>query len=279
MEKIIRSITLAAILISSLMLCAIPAAAEKPVWVSASGEAIQGEVETPKEVIERAMRDAQNKAIEQACGVFLKSHTVVHNSQVADDLIYAAVRGKIKNMEIIDAGWNKDNRSLYLVKIKALVEPVYPEKGEGLSAKLHLSKAELRQGEEVDIFFETSSECYVYLFSVAADGSVTLLFPNSRNQENKTEGKKAYKFPAPESGIKLKAMFLPDYRGKAAEETIKLIATKKKENLLPLGFKEGMFQAYDANSTGMISDLIRKLNQIDPTEWTEATARYIIKGK
>jgi hypothetical protein len=278
MKKMIKSIILTTFFIILSILFYLPAAdAEKPVWVTAAGDAIQGETETPKEVIERAKRDAQNKAIEQACGVFLKSHTVVHNSQVADDLIYAAVRGKIKNMEIIDSGWNKDNRSLYQIKIKALVEPVYPEKGDGLTARITLSKTNLQAGEEVKVYYETSSECYVYLFSIAADGSVTLLFPNSLNKENKVEGKRAYQFPELDSGINLRAQFLPAFRGKSTEEKIKLIATKKKENLLPLGFREGLFQAYDANSTGMISELVKKLNQIDPTEWTEATAEYLIR--
>jgi hypothetical protein len=168
MEKIIKLISLATFIILSILFYLPTAHAEKPVWVTASGDAIQGETETPKEVIERAKRDAQNKAIEQACGVFLKSHTVVHNSQVADDLIYAAVRGKIKNMEIIDSGWNKENRSLYQIKVKALVEPVYPEKGEGLSARVNLSKTNLQTGEEVKVYYETNNECYIYLFSIAA---------------------------------------------------------------------------------------------------------------
>jgi hypothetical protein len=37
-----------------------------------------------------------------------------------------------------------------------------------------------------------------------------------------------------------------------------------------------MFKVYDAKSTGMISDLVKKLNQIEPTDWTEATAVYRI---
>lgn len=252
-------------------------AAEKGLWVTATGEASQGETETPKEVIQRAKRDAQSRAIEQATGVFLKSHTVVHNSQIADDLIYAAVRGKINEMIVVNSGWDKQDRNLYKIKIKALVEPLYPEKGKGLTAKLNLSKTDLREGEEVKIYYETNDDCYIYLFSVAVDGSVTLLFPNSQNQENKVEGKKVYGFPAQDSSIRLKAMFLPNFRDKTAEERIKLIATKKKENLLPLGFKEGVFQAYDASSTGMVSELIKKLNQIEPSEWTEATAEYIIR--
>ena len=72
-------------------------------------------------------------------------------------------------------------------------------------------------------------------------------------------------------------MFLPSYKAISAEEKIKIIATRQKEDLLPLGFKEGMFQVYDAKSTGMISDLVRRLNQIEPTDWTEATAVYRLK--
>lgn len=251
-------------------------AAEKSLWVTSTGEAYQGETETPKEVAERARRDAQSKAIEQATGVFLRSHTLVRNSQVADDLIYAAVRGKIKEMTILSSGWDKQDRSLYRIRIKALVEPLYPEKGKGLSAKLSLSKTKLREGEDVKIYYESNNDGYVYLFSVAADGSVTVLIPNSRNQENKINGGKVYDFPNPESGVSLKAMFLPGFGGQTAEEKIKLIVTKKKENLLSLGFKEGMFQAYDANSTGMLSELIKKLNQIEPSEWAEATIEYVI---
>lgn len=251
-------------------------AADNPLWVTVMGEAYQGEMETPKEVMLRAKRDAQSKAIEQATGVFLKSHTLVHNSQVADDLIYAAVRGKVNEMIILNSGWDKQDRNLYKIKIKARVEPVYPEKGKGLMAKLNLSKTNLREGQDVKIFYEINNDCYVYIFSVGEDGSVTLLFPNSQNQNNKVDAGKTYEFPEPESTVKLKAMFLPNFKGKSANEKIKLIVTKKKENLLPLGFKEGMFQAYDADSTGLISELVNKLNAIEPAEWSEATAEYVI---
>jgi len=60
-----------------------------PIWVEASGEAFQGDLETPKEVMERARRDGQNKAIEKALGIFIRSHTLVSNSQLVEDLIFA----------------------------------------------------------------------------------------------------------------------------------------------------------------------------------------------
>ncbi|MDI6744263.1 MAG: DUF4384 domain-containing protein [Thermodesulfovibrionales bacterium] len=252
-------------------------ASEKSVWVEAEGEAYQSEIESRKEVIERAKKDAQSKAIEKARGVFIRAHTLVSNSQLAEDLVYASVRGKIEKINVIKEGWDEKDRNLYKVKLNALIKPVYPEKGEGISVKLSLSKTVLREGEEVKIFFQTNRDSYVYIFSVAADGSVTLLLPNSVNQENFIKAAIAYTFPTPGSRIRLTAMFLPDFKGKVAEERIKIIVTNKKEELIPLGFQEGAFKVYDAKSTGMISDLVKRLNQLEPADWAEATVGYRIK--
>ncbi|MBU4583270.1 MAG: DUF4384 domain-containing protein [Proteobacteria bacterium] len=252
-------------------------AAEKPIWVDADGEAYMGEVETQKEVKERARRDAQNKAVEKAVGTFIKSHTLVSNYQIAEDLIYASVRGKITKEEIITSDWDAKERNLYRIRIKALIEPVYPEKGEGLSAKLSLSKTDLKEGEEVKIFYQVSEDSYAYIFSIAADGSVTLLLPNSNTPDNFAKAGRAFQFPPADSRIHLKAMFLPNHKEASAEEKIKIIATRHKEELLSIGFKEGIFQVYDAKSTGMISDLLRRLNRIEPSDWTEASAVYHLK--
>ena len=252
-------------------------AAETPVWVESVGEALLGEVETPKEVKERAKIDAQNKAVEKAVGVFIRSHTLVSNSQLAEDLIYAGVRGKIEKVNIVKEEWDEKDRNLYRVKLKVLVIPVYPEKGEGLSTKLSLSKTDLQEGDEVKIFYQVSADSYVYIFSVAADGSVTLLLPNSNMLDNFTRAARAYQFPPADSHIRLNAMFLPNYPKASAEEKIKIIATRQKEELLSIGFKEGLFQIYDAKSTGMISDLVQRLNQIELTDWAETSAVYHLK--
>ncbi|MDP3283610.1 MAG: DUF4384 domain-containing protein [Desulfobacterales bacterium] len=252
-------------------------AAENPLWVEAEGEAYLGLYDTPKEIIERAKRDAQSKAIEQGIGVFIKSHTLVSNSQLADDLIYVAVRGRIEKVNVIWEGWDEKERNLYKIKLKALIKPVYPEKGESISLKLSLSKNVLKEGDEVKIFYQANSDCYIYIFSVAADGSVTLLLPNSMSRNNFIKAKEACEFPDSGSAVHLKAMFLPGYEKSFAEEKIKVIATKNKEDIIPLGFREGMFKVYDAKSTGMISDLVKKLNQLDPSEWTEGSLTYSIE--
>jgi hypothetical protein len=252
-------------------------ALDKPVLIEIEGQAYMGEIETQAEVKERARRDAQNKAVEKAVGTFIKSHTLVSNYQIADDLLYASVRGKITKEEIITSGWDAKERNLYRIKIKAIVQPLYHEKGEGFSIKLSLSKATLKEGEEVRIFYQASEDAYVYIFSIAADGSVTLLLPNANMQDNFTKASRAFQFPPADSPIHLKAMFLPNHKEASVEEKIKIIATRRKEELLSIGFKEGIFQVYDAKSTGMISDLVRRLNKIELSDWTEATAVYHLK--
>jgi hypothetical protein len=254
----------------------ISSGAEKDLWIEATGEAKQGDHDTLKEVKDRARRDAQLRAVEKAVGTFIKSHTLVSNNQVADDLVYASVRGKVRQTEVLSEGWDDKDRSTYRVKLKTLVDLVYPEKGEGMSARLSLSKDQLREGEDVKILYQLGVDGYVYLFSVAADGSVTLLFPNALYKDNLVLGGKGYEFPPAGSPLRLSAAFLPGFTGAVAEEKVKLIATRKKEGLIALGFQEGMFTTYDASSTGMINDLVRRLNQLDPGDWAESAAVYRI---
>lgn len=260
-----------------LWLAAIPArGAEPPVWIEAAGESRMGELDTPQEVKARARREAQNRAVEQGVGTFIKSHTLVTNNQLADDLLYAAVRGTIEKSEVIAEGWDERDRDLYRVRLRALVSPIYPERGQGLALKVGLSKSELKEGEAARIAYQASSDCHIYIFSVAADGSVTLLFPNSRERDNKIVANQGYEFPPAGSPLKLEALFLPGFTGDFAEEHLKIIATRNPEPIIPLGFQEGMFQAYDGKSTGMINDLVKKLNQLEPADWSEATVTYRI---
>jgi hypothetical protein len=250
---------------------------EKEIWVETTGEAYQSEIETPKEVEARAKNDAESKAVGKALGTFIKAHAIVSNSEIAEDLVFASVRGKIKDVKVIEKGWDKNQRELYRIRIKALVEPVYPEKGRGIELAASLSRTTLREGDLVKLYYKTNSDCYIYIFSVAADGSVTLLLPNSITKDNSVLANQAYEFPPEGSVLHLKAGILSENKKRIVEEKVKVIATKKKEELLALSFQEAMFKVYDSHSTGMISDLVKQLNKLDPSEWAETTVVYTIE--
>lgn len=62
----------------------IAVAAEQPVWVTAEGESYQGEMDTPKEVRDRAKRDAERRAVEKAgvlkCGLLPAQNVALGNN-------------------------------------------------------------------------------------------------------------------------------------------------------------------------------------------------------
>lgn len=250
---------------------------ETPVWVETVGEAAGSEFDPPREVMERARNEAKRRALEEAVGSFVRSHALVSNGQLAEEFTFARVRGVIDKVRIVSEERDKSDPNLCRVRLKALVRPVYPRDDEGVSVKLDLTRTSLQEGDEVRIQYQTSVDSYVYIFSIAADNSVTLLFPNALNRDNFVKAERGQLFPPDSSPIKIRAIPLPDMKGKVSSEKVKIIAARRREILLERGFTEGMFQVYDARSTGLVSDLARKLNQLDPADWGEAVAVYTIE--
>ena len=249
-------------------------AAEQPVWVDANCEAVGSDLESPREVCERAKGEAQRSALEMGVGTFVRSHTIVSNSQLAEDLIYARVRGRIDRLEVLKQERSSSANSCR-VWVKALVKPVLPDARECIQIKAALTRTELKEDDEIAIQYQVDRDSHVYLFVIAADNSVTQLLPNSEKRENGAVAKQQYQFPPLGSNIRLKAALQAGTKNKKAVEKVKIIATKQTEPLLEKGFQEG-FAVYDAKSTGLMSDLLKRLNQLDPADWGEATLEYSI---
>ena len=274
--NLLRSLLIAAVL-SSLSAGAVTAA-EKPVQIEVTGEAIGSDLDAPREVFQRAKSDAERKAIEQAVGTFVRSHTVVSNGELADDLVYARVRGRIEQMDLLSQERDMVDPNHYRVRIRAIVRPEYQGKDEGIRIKAALTRSELQEGAVVSLNYQVSADSYVYIFVIGADNSVTQLLPNAVMKDNFIRANHANIFPPLGSSVSLKAMLLPEFRRKGATEKIKIIATRKAEPLLHSGFQEG-FKVYDARETGLVSDLLKRLSQLDPADWGEVTTVYRIVPK
>ncbi len=277
MHTVILAMFIVAVPRAAMAVADIPSNA--PVWIEAMGEAAGSEFDPPKEVMERARNEAKRKAVEQAVGSFVRSQAVVANNELAEEFTYARVRGKIDKVQIIREERDKNDPNLYRAWIKALIRPVYPQDGEGITIKLDLSKSALQEGEEVSILYQTSTDCYIHIFSIGADNSVTLLFPNSLERDNFVKGNSGRIFPPESFPFKLRAQSLPAAKGQRSQEKVKIIATRQKEILLERGFSEGMFKVIDARSTGLVGDLARKLNQLEPADWGEAIIVYTIEPR
>jgi hypothetical protein len=260
------------------MFCLLPItifAAEKPIIIEVTGEAVGSDLEAPRELFERAKAEAQRTAVEQAVGTFVRSHTVVSNSELAEDLIHARVRGKVEKLEVLSQERDKHDPNHYRVKIRATVLPIFADKSEGITISAALSRTDLKEGDDVRLQYKVSCDSHVYIFIISADNSVTQLLPNADILQNSAKKNQMYHFPPTDSSIRLTAQLLPESKRIGAEERIKIIATKKEEPILHGGFKEG-FRVYDGKSTGLVSDLLKRLAQLETADWGETTLLYRI---
>jgi len=251
-------------------------AAEGPVQVEAYGKAKPEERDTIKELKERALRDALSQASVKAVAAFLKASIPAENSRIADDLGYASVRDDVVSVDIVQEGWDSKERNIYIVSIKALIKPLYPRKTGGLSVKASLVKAELKEGDEVKIAYQANEDANVYIFSVAGSGKVVMLLPNAINQSNLAEAGKSYEFPPEKSPIHITPKASVSNNKQAAGEKIKVIAVRKGIDITPGGLRTGLFESFEAGSGEMISELVQRLNKLDPASWTEQTIVYRI---
>jgi hypothetical protein len=274
-------LVLSALMIALSSIVALPASAQstpQPVWVEAVGTAIGSDFDPPVEVIGRAKADAQRKAVETAVGTFVKSTKLVSDRQFASEEMYARIQGRIERLTVLSTDRDSGDANTYHVRIKALVSPVTSEAEADIAVKATVSKSELLEGEATSVVYQSSADGYVYIFCIATDNSVTLLFPDFGHPDNRVQAGAGYVFPPEGSGIMLAAARLPQAGDAPAIERIRVVVTKNREQLLEKSFGDGR-AVRTARDTASSGDLTRRLAQIDPTEWGDTVATFVVRPR
>jgi hypothetical protein len=251
------------------------------VWVIAEAVVQLADDMTVQEARSRSRNEARRKAIEKAVGIFVKGKTVVYNHVLAEDLVQSIVRGIITDEQVLEEGvrevgqQSNERATLYAIKLKARVRPVQAERKAEFLLKVVLNQTVFHEGEEVEIRVSSGHDVYLHLFSVGQDDAVTVLFPNRFAQDTLIRAEQQFVFPDDSQramGIRLRVF--PPAGAKRATERIKVIATRKKRDLIKAKFREGVFQVYEAKDTGLVTDLLRELALLEDADWAEATVPY-----
>jgi len=251
------------------------------VWVTVEAVVQLADDMTVQEARSRSRNEARRKAVEKAVGIFVKSKTVVYNYVLAEDLVQSIVRGIITDEQILEEGvrevgqQSNERATLYATKLKARVRAVQAERKAEFSLKVALNQTVFREGEEVEVHISSGHDVYLHLFSVGQDDSVTVLFPNRFTQDTLIRAEQQFVFPDDNQramGIRLRVF--PPAGANRATERIKVIATRKKRDLIKAKFREGVFQVYEAKDTGLMTDLLRELALLEDADWAEATVPY-----
>jgi hypothetical protein len=250
-------------------------------WVESEGVVAMGQ-DTTLETAQRGSLDAARRAaIEQAVGTFVSSSTVVHNNQLADDLVRAVVRGVIVEEKILRRGVieSKDDQgALYQTRIKAKVKGMPVEKRGSFAVTAKLNRTQFNDGDEAQLRITSTQDAYLYLFDVTPDDHITVLAPNKYEAELRAKHDEDVAFPTEtllRQRVKLRTWLLPGT--KQSIEKIKVIATRQPVALLKGQVSEAVFKEYNPKDTALLLDLMRALAALDPADWAETTVTYEVR--
>lgn len=247
--------------------------------VESVGEAYLGEDTTPAEAKSIALNNARRSALEEAVGIVVHGSTVVYNSELISDLVFAATKGLIVKEKIIEKKCQIRDEQIYCIaKIEAHIKPLGFEKRGNLKIlKASIQRPDkdivikfpvFQKGDEIQIKAIVNEDSFVSIFSVDQYGNIIKLFPNDYSKQNIVSSEQEFIFPDNSQrsvGLKLRAHTPKGLR--KALESVLIIATKEKTNLLSEKTIE--------NPT--ISDLMRELSEVGPSLWTEKILGYEVR--
>jgi hypothetical protein len=238
--------------------------------------------ETTLEAAQRGSLDAARRAaLEQAVGTFVRSSSVVHNFQLADDLIHTVVRGVIVEEIIIKRGVSDGqdgHGAVYQTRIKAKVKGIPAERRGNFAVSARLNRTQFNEGDEVELRITPTQDAYLYIFNVAPSEHITVLAPNSYETETPLRASKEYLFPSEtlvSKKVKLKTWLLPGTT--KSSEKLKVVVTRQPMALLKGRVAEGVFMEYKPSETALLVELMRELGALDPADWAEATLAYEVR--
>ncbi len=143
-------------------------AAEKSVWVDADGQASMGEIETQKEVRERARRDAQNKAVEKAVEGTLWTAADPYN-----EIPQSSVSGKC-SVSVLDKEIENISEEDVIKKAMILEQGAVNfdkriKKVRNAMAIFSVSSTAIHNSRGINISYKTSSAT-AHILALASDG-------------------------------------------------------------------------------------------------------------
>lgn len=252
------------------------------VWVEAEGYTPFGEDTTLARARILSRDDARRRAVEHAVGTFIERQTVIYNFQLAEDLIRSVVRGIITDEHILSEGAVTEQQNgpvvKYVTKIRAKIHSLPSVDKNRMFIKAELNKSVYNYDEEMEIQISSSDDLYLHIFNVAQDDVITELLPNKYMSENKIVANKPYIFPSEkEKQLGLTVRAFPPQNGKTSIEKIKIIGTRKNIDLSRGHISQALFNVYPSKDKSFITDLLKQISLLDPSEWTEVTLGFEIR--
>lgn len=131
-----------------------------------------------------------------------------------------------------------------------------------------------KMGDNITLFFRSNRDCYLTLFNIGTSGKLTVLFPNSLFEDNFIRAGQIYAIPGEGYPFEYKLS------GPPGVEMVKAIATTSKIDSMDLDFSgeaEFFYSTKSAVAVRDISVVAKKLEEVPPGAWAEATCEFKVR--
>ncbi len=152
------------------------------------------------------------------------------------------------------------------------VAAVAPEsQGPQLTARLDRNPPCYRSGSKARLMISTEAGVYLYIFNIAADNSVTILYPN-RLQGNQPLASGRVTFPDPSLGAKISLQLYSLAEGGTNRESFKVVASRHPLDFSFLPVPEN--RIFTGAEGGRLKQVLGVLRQA--REWSQQTVPYLV---
>lgn len=162
--------------------------------------------------------------------------------------------------------------------IKTFISPLWDDidaikaKGRKFKARIWTEDDRLRIGDPAQVFFEAERDCYVTVFDFSTDGSITILFPNRFQPDNRVKAGRVYSIPSEDAGYKIRV------RGPAGLERLKLLATTEDVPLYVRDYSQSPFSTMNDGDVAAVRGLQATMEDLPDPDWADATWEFLIEN-
>ena len=158
--------------------------------------------------------------------------------------------------------------------IRSFINPLWDDidavksKGRPFKARVWTDKDRLDIGDEAVVCFEVDQPCHVTVFDYSTDGSITVLFPNRFQPDNRARPDRIYRIPAEEGGYRIRV------QGPPGLEQLKLFATTEDVPLYVRDYSQAPFNSMEDGDS--VRGLVATLEEMPEMGWAEASWEFLV---
>ena len=162
-------------------------------------------------------------------------------------------------------------------EIRSFINPLWDDinaiksSGHEFKSRVWTEKDRIGIGDEAVVCFEVDLPCHVTVFDFSTDGSITVLFPNRFQPDNRVRPGQVYRIPPEEGGYRIRV------QGPPGLEQLKLFATTDDVPLYVRDYSQTPFNSVADGDAESVRGLVATFDKMPKTDWAEASWEFLVE--